>query len=59
MEGRFDLVLIRKQEALIMREKGLGEWIKSSHSRSKHYYAVEEENVLEFLSMYRSLIIVK
>lgn len=45
--------LISKDEAFGMREKGFGKHVKSSHSRYKKYYIVEDPETLKVLEAYR------
>lgn len=50
---------VSKSEAFAMREKGLEKHIKSSHSRYKKYYIVEDPRSLAVLEKYRKEKIVK
>lgn len=36
--------LITKKEAFYLRENGYGEFVKTSHTKHKKYYCVEEQN---------------
>ena len=53
------MIQVSKSEAFAMRKKGLEKHIKSSHSRYKKYYMVEDPRSLAVLENYRKEKIVK
>lgn len=53
------MIQVSKSEAFAMRKKGLEKHIKSSHSRYKKYYMVEDPRSLAVLENYRKEKVVK
>lgn len=46
--------LITKQEAFMLREQGLQNYVKRSKSRHPKYYLVESQKALDALEKYRN-----
>ena len=52
------MIPITKDEALMLREKNLGNYVKHTYSKKRHYYCVEAEKPLRKLQEYREQRIV-
>lgn len=48
--------IIRKRDAIYLREHGFEEYIKKSYSKNPKYYLVENEKVLNYYNNYRNEI---
>ena len=53
------MIPITKDEAMMLREKNLGSFVKHTFSKKKHYYCVESERALRTLREYRKQRVVK
>lgn len=53
------MIPISKNEAEMLREKNLGNYVKHTLSKKKHYYCVEAEKPLRKLKEYREQIILE
>ena len=53
------MIPITKDEAIMLREKNLGGFVKHTFSKKKHYYCVESEKALRTLREYRKQRVVK
>ncbi len=47
------MITITKDEAVMLRENNLGNFVKHTFSKHKHYYCVESERALRKLEEYR------
>lgn len=52
------IIKISKREAFALRERGYGDFVKHTYSKAKHYYLVEDRNVLKALNAYHKETIV-
>lgn len=53
------MIPITKDEAMMLREKNLGRFVKHTFSKKKHYYCVESEKALRILREYRKQRVIK
>lgn len=53
------MIPITKEEAMMLRNKNLGGYVKHTLSKKKHYYCVEAEKVLRQLYEYREQKVVE
>lgn len=47
------MIPITKDEAMMLRENKLGNYVKHTYSKHKHYYCVESDRALRRLYEYR------